>query len=217
MDTGRPGRTAVGRAFRAAVRTAVMDTGRTHGATVRGTFGTAVRTTVVHARRTGRTTVRGTFRTTVRTTVVHARRTGRTTVRGTFRTTVRTTVVHAGGTRRTTVRRAFRTAVRTAVMDSGRSGRTAVRGAFLLVRVLLGVGHRSSRASMRLGAGHLPGPGDGQRNPRAAPPESAYRHGAKVSIYGGKGQTRRHPAASLAAPGPSPAGTGMSRSLHQVS
>ncbi|WNI28316.1 hypothetical protein [Streptomyces sp. ITFR-6] len=88
-------------------------------------------------------------------------RTGSPTVRGTFRTAVGaaigTAVMNARRTRRATVRRTLRTAVGTAigtaVMNARRTRRATVRRAFLLVRVLLGVGHGSSRASIELGQG----------------------------------------------------------------
>ncbi|EFE79755.1 predicted protein [Streptomyces albidoflavus] len=78
---------------------------------------------------------------------MHAGRTGRTAVRRAFRTAVGASVVDTGGTRRAAVRRTLRGAVGTTVMDTRRAGRATVRGAFLLVGVLLGVAHLSSRAS----------------------------------------------------------------------
>ncbi|SCE26109.1 hypothetical protein GA0115236_143111, partial [Streptomyces sp. IgraMP-1] len=49
MDAGRTGRTAVRRAFRAAVGTTVVDTGRARRAAVRGSFRGSVGSAVVHA------------------------------------------------------------------------------------------------------------------------------------------------------------------------
>ncbi|MFE6188473.1 hypothetical protein ACFQ6U_29020 [Streptomyces sp. NPDC056465] len=75
--------------------------------------------------------------------------TRRTTVRRTLSpaigTTVGTAVVDTGSTRRTTVRRTLSPAIGTAVVDTGSTRRTTVRRALVLVRVALGVGHRSSR------------------------------------------------------------------------
>ncbi|WP_207227925.1 hypothetical protein [Streptomyces sp. SCA2-2] len=134
----------------------------------------------MHAGRTGRTTVRRAFRTAVGTTVVDTGRTRRTTVRRAFRSTVGTTVVDTGRTRRTTVRRTLRGAVGTTVMDARRAGRSTVRGAFLLVRVLLGVAHLSSRASW--GWTSVPAPRRGAASSPSAPPESAYRYALNVTI-----------------------------------
>ncbi len=75
---------------------------------------------------------------------MYARSTGRAAVRGTLGSAVGTTVVHARGARRAAVSGAFGSAVGASVVHAGRTGRAAVRGAFLLVRVLLRVGHVSS-------------------------------------------------------------------------
>ncbi|MFD6866590.1 hypothetical protein ACFWD5_00590, partial [Streptomyces koyangensis] len=139
-----------------------------------------VGTTVVDTGGTRRTAVRRTLRTAVGTTVMDTGRTGRTTVGRAFRSTVGTTVVDTGGTRRTAVRRTLRTAVGTTVMDARRAGRSTVRGAFLLVRVLLGVTHLSSRASW--GWTSLPAPRRGAASSPSAPPESAYRYAMNVTI-----------------------------------
>ncbi|MFJ3089757.1 hypothetical protein [Streptomyces sp. NPDC086838] len=135
-----------------------MHTGGACRATVRRTLGATVRTAVVDARRTRSATVRRTLGATVRTAVVDARRTRSATVRGAFRPTIGTAVVDARRTRSATVRGAFRPTIGTAVVDARRARRTAVRGAFLLVRVLVGTGHGSSRASNGWGPDPVPDP-----------------------------------------------------------
>ncbi|MEU6108985.1 hypothetical protein ABZ853_11365 [Streptomyces albidoflavus] len=164
----------------AAVRTTVVHAGRTGRTAVRRAFRPAVGTTVMDTGRTGRTAVRGSFRSAVGAAVVHAGRTGRATVGRAFRPAVGSAVVDTGGTRRTAVRRTLRGAVGTTVMDTRRAGRSTVRGAFLLVRVLLGVAHLSSRASWDWAS--VPAPRRGAASSPSAPPESAYRYGMNVTI-----------------------------------
>ncbi|SEC08898.1 hypothetical protein SAMN05216483_1035 [Streptomyces sp. 2131.1] len=135
-----------------------MHTGGACRATVRRTLGATVGTAVVDARRTRSATVRRTLGATVGTAVVDARRTRSATVRRTLGATVGTAVVDARRTRRTSVRRAFRPTIGTAVVDARRTRRTSVRRAFLLVRVLVGTGHGSSRASNGWGPDPVPDP-----------------------------------------------------------
>ncbi|MGW7146771.1 hypothetical protein ACWGIY_21310 [Streptomyces sp. NPDC054878] len=75
---------------------------------------------------------------------MNARRTCRTAVRGTLGPTVGTSVVNTGRTRGATVRGTLGPTVSATVVDTRCAGRTAVGGTLVLVRILLGVGHRSS-------------------------------------------------------------------------